>query len=538
MTACSNGHLNIVKNLINSGATINDNDSSNLTALIYAAENGHLEIVKILLENKAKVNVLSDNGFSPLIISAAYGHFEIVQVLVTAGAIIDMEHPDNVTPLMYAVAGGFEDIVRYFIDKGSNINQIDNQGNSAMLEASSSGNIEVIHMLLDAGANPLLSNKNGLNTVMLAASQGRVDAVNLLLTKNINIDELSYSGVSAIMYSIGGGHYDTTKILIDNGADINKSIISSEIKEEFIDGIELYKNGATLLIMAIQVGNVNILELLLSNGVDINKPDINGITPFIIAMKEKKFDIAYYLLLNHCDFVDHYIENDKKYHSLLMDSIQVSDIDLSLLLIKKGANILYIDETGISIALQASFLNLYDIIFELINRNADMNLVNKEGMSPLIVAASEGNLKTIQTLLQYSKNIDINIKDNDNTTALMTACVRGHKDIVNELNMVADIDLNAKNIDGHTALMFAYNGKNQVEILYNKYSKYKQNDMDETYNIIKIALENHIYIISLLIDNGSDISIRDNDGHIAIDFDYKPPPIDEVSKLINHNIEL
>ena len=38
------------------------------TALVIAAENGHVEVVKLLLEEDADVNVIADGGLTALII--------------------------------------------------------------------------------------------------------------------------------------------------------------------------------------------------------------------------------------------------------------------------------------------------------------------------------------------------------------------------------------------------------------------------------------------------------------------------------------
>lgn len=66
----------------------------------------------------------------------------------------------------------------------------------------------------------------------------------------------------------------------------------------------------------------------------------------------------------------------------------------------------------------------------------------------------------MEYLLSEAK-ADVNTKDKDGTDALMSASVRGHKDVV-ELLLKHGAQVNTQNGDGHTALMFAYNGKNQV----------------------------------------------------------------------------
>ena len=77
-------------------------------------------------------------------------------------------------------------------------------------------------------------------------------------------------------------------------------------------------------------------------------------------------------------------------------------------------------------------------------------------------------------------------------------------------------------MDGHTALMFAYNGKNQVEVLLDKYSEYMKEGSDNSTHIIREALQTHKEVLQLLIKGGADITMKDSEGHVALDFDYKP----------------
>ena len=131
----------------------------------------------------------------------------------------------------------------------------------------------------------------------------------------------------------------------------------------------------------------------------------------------------------------------------------------------------------------------------------------------------------------------MNVKDKDGTNALMAAAVRGHKEVV-DLLVQKGVDVNAQNVDGHTALMFAYNGKNQVETLLDKYGDYVKENSDNSTKIIQEALDTHIYVVNLLSKSGADMTIKDNEGHTAVDFDYKPPEISSGEGTITAGDEL
>ena len=75
--------------------------------------------------------------------------------------------------------------------------------------------------------------------------------------------------------------------------------------------------------------------------------------------------------------------------------------------------------------------------------------------------------------------------------------------------------------------MFAYNGKNQVNVLLDKYREYmKDANNDNSTRIIMDALQTHIDVVSMLVQKGADSALQDKEGHVASDFDYKPPELE------------
>ena len=73
--------------------------------------------------------------------------------------------------------------------------------------------------------------------------------------------------------------------------------------------------------------------------------------------------------------------------------------------------------------------------------------------------------------------------------------------------------------------MFAYNGKNQVEVLLDKYQEYMKEGSDSSTRKINAALVTHTEVVQLLIRSGADLTMKDTEGHVATDFDYRAPPL-------------
>ena len=67
------------------------------TALHHATRNGDLEIVKQLVSSGADVNAMADQGHFPLYCAAGHGHVETTEYLIAEGADLQARLPDGKT---------------------------------------------------------------------------------------------------------------------------------------------------------------------------------------------------------------------------------------------------------------------------------------------------------------------------------------------------------------------------------------------------------------------------------------------------------
>ncbi len=90
----------------------------------------------------------------------------------------------------------------------------------------------------------------------------------------------------------------------------------------------------------------------------------------------------------------------------------------------------------------------------LITAGADVNVANKDGRTPLYLAAAYGHVECVR-LLQAAPGIDVNKADNDGWTPLIWAAWEGHVECVRLLQAAPGIDVNKADNDGWTPLYWA-----------------------------------------------------------------------------------
>lgn len=559
MTTSVNGHADAVKILIEKGADPTVSDGDGLTPLMNAAENGTVACLEALAAGADKdyLNSFSKTGFTALIIASAHGHKEAVEFLVNAGADVNAVHDDNqVTALMYAAASGHIEVMKTLLAKGADLHALHSNGGTALLEAATGGEPEAMAVLLEAGATYNFVDSDGVTPLMAVASQGHLKGQELIIEKlkkdlseadlKTHINMASYSGGTSVMFSAAGGHTECTQQLIDLGADVNDIAratpeylekLNKMIAEGTVDNEEdPHVDGVTAVHVAAQGGHMDCVKILIAAGASVTVADDEKRTALQLAVKGNFGEVAAELVRAGADPNTPYTDEDGETHNLLMDAIMVENVEFAKLLIEKGADLYHKDEQKVSTLLQASHRGLVEVVKMLLEKHGDkdgyVDEITDEGITPLISSSSEGHTEVVQLLVD-TKKVDVNAKDKDGTTALMAASARGHNKVV-EVMIKAGASVNEQNSDGHTALMFAYNGKNQVETLWERYAQYVGDDQEKddggTGPIIQDALDNHTSLVDLLIKSGADNSLKDKEGHNAKDFDFHPDADAEVLK--------
>lgn len=269
-TACSEGELDKVKELLGAGASLNYNSYSYGQPLHNALAEGQLEVVKYLIENGADINSRGINEGTILHTSLLYekensNTFELVSYILSLGINPNLTDWNNDTPIFYSLNPEITKLLikhgasirhrnslgqaplhsvmkdegagsaKVLIDNGANIEARDNDGNTPLHYCGSENSREgkIVEVMLSAGANIKAVNKYKLTPLHIASagiygaghvhrealsSHGNFKGVELLLLAGADPNALDYKGRTPLHYAAESGNLEVCDILIEYGA--------------------------------------------------------------------------------------------------------------------------------------------------------------------------------------------------------------------------------------------------------------------------------------------------------------------------------
>lgn len=205
-------------------------------ALMFASNSGHLEVVRLLIEQGASVNASAmatceprnrNEGLTALMLASAKGHLGVARELVARGASVSAELPNHTasthwflnqptyTPLLWATENGHLEVIRELINFAEA-----NGAFFALRCASYKGHLGIVRELINRGTNVNAVGENGSTTLMLACCFGHLEVARKLCGRGCDINAFNNYGSSALWISLQRGHDSPiTKLLLQRGAN-------------------------------------------------------------------------------------------------------------------------------------------------------------------------------------------------------------------------------------------------------------------------------------------------------------------------------
>ncbi|XP_054464817.1 E3 ubiquitin-protein ligase MIB2 isoform X2 [Anoplopoma fimbria] len=267
----AHGSANKVRELVLKYPDKVDIKNQGKTALQVAAHQGHMEVVKALLQANSSIEVKDEDGDTALHYTAFGNQAEITRLLLSKGANVNLLNNSMCTALHIAVNKGFTDVVRVLTEHSADVNLQDSYGDTPLHDAIAKDFRNIIEILvLVPNIDFTQQNHRGFNLLHHAALKGNKLATEKILARARQlVDVKKEDGFSALHLASLNNHRDVAEILVKEGrCDIN---------------IRNNRNQ-TPLQLAVTQGHADLVQMLVSEGADVNMEDEDGDTAMHVAL--------------------------------------------------------------------------------------------------------------------------------------------------------------------------------------------------------------------------------------------------------------
>jgi ankyrin repeat protein len=361
-----------------------------------------------------------------------------------------------------------------------------------------------------------------MTAIHFSKKTSNIITVQKLIEYGASVNFVNNNTRTALMIACYNFNIEVVKILIDNGANLNlqsnNGFSSIMILQTALNFIELENDENIVMIL-------QIMSHMINNGVNINLKNDN---------KDDILSIAV---------------NNSKYYG-------IGQIKLLIEKAKMNINSRY-KSNKTPLILACYFLNIsssYEAIEYIINNGADINVCDKRGYTPLMYLVCKSHNITTELIdaikLLINNGADMNIKSNDSHSALSIACINAVKSgniSILKLLINSGADVNIKfNFNANCLSYLVYKGRDLSLRLIDSFidngvdmniqSSNTLNGNYDGYTLLHYAAQGIVEktsmneVIKILIQNGTDPSIKNNKGQTYEDILIKQK---EIQKYIS-----
>lgn len=289
MRSAERGCVKATEFLLQCGAKT-DVAGNRLSPLLRAVERDHYQIVRLLLDHGASSDSTDKEGRTALMTAAWKNHADVLQLLIMRGANVNARDHRKRNVLHNLAAdkeqkwGWNNEIISLLLRTDCQIDGVDGQdelGRTPLHWACATGNWGLAKLLLTRPDGPKAeidaTELRGKTALHIATAHDRVDIVQLLLQHEASVNACSDGGWTPLHNACDKGCVEIVQILLREKAHINSQLL----------------NGVTPLHLAAQGGHREVVECLLERP-DLKRRvrDTFGSTPFLRAAQCKRRDIV------------------------------------------------------------------------------------------------------------------------------------------------------------------------------------------------------------------------------------------------------
>jgi ankyrin repeat protein len=407
--------------LIAAGANPNLANKYGITPLLQASRTGADEVVQALLRAGADPALAHPEGETALMAAAFAGSLPTVRLLLEANADVNaVDSYQKQTALMRAAAEGHSDVIQALLDakadpnKKAHVTGLEERkhgdhptgGFTALMFAARNGHEAAIRTLMKGGADPKLTNGDGATATIIAIINDRFDLAKTMIDLGADPNDGSlyfavdmHDATSDMRARDGSrlradhantmGALDLVKVLLDRGADPNKPFVGQLHSTTLCCGEEI---NSSPFYRAAVAADVEALKLMIAKGAkvewspaEVKKEGRGGAgrgmnanvgkTPMMMALNGGR-GAAFAAGPGF----------DRLGPPPFREEANREPLDAIKVLLAAGADPNAKDPTGATMLHQAVTARQVAIIRELAAKGAKLDAVNKDNLTPLLLA--------------------------------------------------------------------------------------------------------------------------------------------------------
>ncbi|XP_041268760.1 transient receptor potential cation channel subfamily A member 1 [Onychostruthus taczanowskii] len=391
----------------------------------------------------------------------------------------------NATPLHHAAEGGQIELMQLIIDDSSYevLNVMDSSGNTPLHWATKKNQVESVRLLLSRGANPNILNSNMMAPLHMAVQSLHNEIVKVLVqhsSTDVNLE--GEAGNTPIIVACYKDNPEALTLLIENGGKICKpnktgcmpihaaafsgaktclEILlkkGEELGHSAKTHINFTNNGkCSPLHLAVQSGDLEMIKMCIEFGAQIDLKQNEKCTALHFAATQGATEIVKLMMSSYAGEESIIDAVDGNKETLLHRTALFDHYELAEYLISMGANIDSVDIEGRSPLLLATSCASWKIVNLLLSKGANVSLKDHLGRNFLhLTVLQPGGLQHLNEKylqMEHIKNLVVD-EDNEGCTPLHYACRQGVALSVNNL-LSLNVSIYSKSRDKKSPLHFA-----------------------------------------------------------------------------------
>ena len=438
MYSCSSGSINAVEYLINChNSDPNVTDRNGMTCLHHSCRNGHIDITQYLIEvQHCDINKTDDEGRTLVHHAASSGNFILVQYLITElGLSPTAVNRNGLTALHYAsFTLNLHLVQELVVARQLDPHQADKNGKLPIHCAAQSGAILILDYLVKScKCNLIQTDTKGWNVFHYSSSNGNLHFIKHVISQYPECKKLLHTtetmGSLPLHLACQSGNAQLVAFLID---DMKCDVTATSI------------HGKTCVSLACCSKNLNLVQLLIQQyKLNPFPADKYGFTALHAAAQNDCIDILewysqqYSVDIANCSSRDKYtlahLAANNGALKFLKHLINEYQCDVNATSSDTGSTSLHLAcENGhLSVVLYLTSLpqcnisattldgstvlhktcmcissQSFQILKYLVeNYQLDLCAVNDYGMAPIHIACSEGQLDSVQYIIEHSPSL-------------------------------------------------------------------------------------------------------------------------------------